>query len=175
MQMTLKSNSSRSILQQTLAPHGFKKDGANWFRRQQGTAHQAIFLQSSYGKLLPSLMITFEDLKPSLLQDHLNTSIRNMGLDSHIRIRLSNLFHPNGNPRLNTEWSLPAKSDLESDRNLKFEISNAVAAALEFFAEYPSWQITVQKFETYRPSGCFYHTIYEDLGIPIPIIGQTYK
>jgi hypothetical protein len=168
MQMTLKKNSSRTILQQTLAPHGFKKDGANWFRRQQGTAHQAIFLQSSYGKLLPSLRITFEDLKPSQLQDHLNTSIRNMDFYWHLEIRLARLFHPNGNPSLYTEWSLPAKSDLESDRNLKFEISNAVAAALEFFAEYPTWQITVQKFETYRPSGCFYQKIYDDLGKPYP-------
>jgi hypothetical protein len=173
--MTLKRTSSRSILQQTLALHGFKKDGANWFRRQQGTAHQAIFLQSSNGKLLPSLRIIFEDLKPSQLQDHLNTSIRNMDFYWHLEIRLARLFHPNGNPSLYTEWSLPAKNDLESDRNLKFEISNAVAAALEFFAEYPSWQVAVQKFETYRPSGISCFPIYEDLGIPIPIIGQTYK
>lgn len=167
--MTLKRNSSRTILQQALASHGFKKDGANWFRRQQGTAHQAIFLQSYYAELLPSLMITFEDLNPSLLQDQLNTSKRNREIYSHIRIRLSSFYHPNGNPKLHTEWSLPSKNDLESDRNLEFEISNAVAAALAFFAEYPTWQVAVQKFETYRPLGCFYHFIYDDLGKPYPI------
>jgi hypothetical protein len=154
---------AKKQLRALLAPFGFRADG-NHFRRDIGTVKQALYLQPSrYGHhYYPEMLITFGDLSPAR---------RNTQQDSHVRIRLSSCYHPDGDPRLTPrqEWFVRYDID-DADADVQLaQLREAMPAMLAWFETYPTWQRAAELMhQRFHATWSDKYNLFEDLGQPVP-------
>ena len=162
--MTVTRASSKKLLRNLLAKSGFSADG-NYFRRQTGDALQALYLQPSVGShcYFPDMLITYPQLGPGR---------KNFQSDCHLSARLSEFYHPDGDPRETPlqEWTIHYDSPDTSDADLEKQLTQAIPKLLWWLDEYPTYSIAQEKMKLWSHAGpVSRHRLFQDLCMNVPI------